>query len=306
MPRRRRLPLAAILVAAGVAGALLGGFLLAAGGSAQDPGSGLPRKGRPSPAGGAPAARSPEPERPRHGAGRAPKAVERLTARVVAVHPHDPAAYTQGLLWHEGTVFESTGLYGSSSLRRWELATGRILARVDLPGDLFGEGLARVGDRLVQLTWREGRALVWDLRTLGRVSELAYLGEGWGLCFDGRRLAMSDGSAELIFRAPDTLAETGRVTVTLEGAPLAELNELECVGGEIYANVYGADRIVRIDPESGRVEALIDASRLLAGEERARAEVLNGIAFRPETRTFLLTGKLWPKLFEVELDPGPR
>jgi glutaminyl-peptide cyclotransferase len=232
--------------------------------------------------------------------------VERLTARVVAVHPHDPAAYTQGLLWHEGTVFESTGLYGSSSLRRWELATGRILARVDLPGDLFGEGLARVGDRLVQLTWREGRALVWDLRTLGRVSELAYLGEGWGLCFDGRRLAMSDGSAELIFRAPDTLAETGRVTVTLEGAPLAELNELECVGGEIYANVYGADRIVRIDPESGRVEALIDASRLLAGEERARAEVLNGIAFRPETRTFLLTGKLWPKLFEVELDPGPR
>jgi glutaminyl-peptide cyclotransferase len=251
------------------------------------------------------AQRSPAPAtRPQPPGLAGPAAVEQLAIRVLAVHPHDPAAYTQGLEWHDGQVLESTGLYGSSSLRRWDLATGRLQARVALPGDLFGEGLARVGGRLVQLTWQEGRALIWDVRTFAKLGELAYPGEGWGLCFDGSRLVMSDGSAELALRHPETLAEVGRLLVTLDGQPVESLNELECVAEAVYANLWGSDRLVRIDGGSGRVTAVIDASGLLSAEERARAEVLNGIAYRPETGTFLLTGKLWPRLFEVELVPG--
>lgn len=231
--------------------------------------------------------------------------VARLRVRVLAVHPHDPGAYTQGLLWHEGAVLESTGRYGSSSLLRWELASGAVLDRLDLPPELFGEGLARVDRRLIQLTWREGRARIYDLDRFRFLSDVPYQGEGWGLCYDGRRLVMSDGSDRLTFRDPQTLAPLGELAVTLEGRPLSQLNELECRSEGIYANLWGRDEIVRIDPANGRVGAVIDASGLLTPRERAAAEVLNGIAYRPETGTFLLTGKLWPKLFEVELVAAP-
>lgn len=237
-------------------------------------------------------------------AGEVPAGVTRLRARVLAVHPHDPQAYTQGLLWKEGVVLESTGLYGASSLRRWDLESGEIYDRVALPAELFGEGLALAGDRLIQLTWREGRARVYDLASFKLLGELSYGGEGWGLCYDGHRLVMSDGSARLTFRDPETFARLGEVSVTLDGRPLPSLNELECRPEGVYANLYERDEIARIDPISGRVTALIDASGLLVGADREGAEVLNGIAYRPETDTFLLTGKRWPKLFEVEWVPA--
>jgi glutamine cyclotransferase len=232
-----------------------------------------------------------------------PAPVERLRVEVVRVLPHDPAAFTQGLVWNGRTLYESTGLLGRSSLREVELETGRVLRRVSLPPDIFGEGLAQVGERLVQLSWQNGLALVWDAATFERRGEHRYAGEGWGLCYDGRRLVMSDGSSTLAFRDPATFAETSRLQVTHDNDPLANLNELECAGGSIYANVWQTDDIVRIDPASGRVTAHIDARGLLGPAERAGVDVLNGIAYRPETGTFLVTGKLWPKLFEVRFVP---
>ena len=226
-----------------------------------------------------------------------------LRARVLRTLPHDRRAFTQGLVLHEGTLYESTGLPGQSTLRRVELATGRVLARVDLDTPLFGEGLARVGNRLYQLTWQDGRALVWNLETFAKEKEYRYEGEGWGLCYDGRRLVMSDGSDTLVFRDPETFKETGRVSVRHQGRPLQWLNELECVDGQVYANVWQQPVIVRIDPATGETNAWVDASGLLSPEDAAGADVLNGIAHIPGTGRFLLTGKLWPRLFEVELVP---
>ncbi len=231
-------------------------------------------------------------------------APERLTVRVLAVHPHDSKAYTQGLVWHAGELFESTGLYGSSSVRRVRPATGEVLQRVALTENLFGEGLALVGERLVQLTWQEGVAPIWDLQ-LVRQGEHRYQGEGWGLCFDGTRLVMSDGSDRLTLRDPATFAVLGEVRVTREGIPVDQLNELECAEGAVWANVWQRDEIVRIDPASGRVTGVVDASRLLPPGERLAAEVLNGIAYDPAGKRFFVTGKLWPKLFEVVFEPAP-
>jgi glutaminyl-peptide cyclotransferase len=240
--------------------------------------------------------------------------VRRLRVRVVARHPHDPEAFTQGLLLHGGHLYESAGRYGQSSLRRVEIETGRVLAERPLPAEWFGEGLARVpgeggaGDRLIQLTWQEGVAAVWRLDGLERTGEHRYSGEGWGLCHDlsvpGGRLVMSDGSPRLAFRDPETFAETGSVMVTLEGRPVRLLNELECVGGRVLANVLGSDQIVEIDPASGKVTAVIDASGLLTPEERFATDVLNGIAHDPADGTWLITGKLWPWLFRVEVVEG--
>ena len=233
-----------------------------------------------------------------------PGAENRLTVRVLAEYPHDAKAYTQGLLWHEGSLYESTGLYGSSSLREVRLEDGQVLRQVDHPRSVFGEGLALVGDRLLQLSWKEETLFEWSLGDFARLGERHYSGEGWGLCFDGKELVSSDGSAVLTFHQAGDYRPTRRLEVKRAGEPLTLLNELECVGGEIYANVYTTDEIVRIDPASGRVTATIDASGLLSLEERARAEVLNGLAYRPETKTFLITGKLWPKLFEVTFVPA--
>lgn len=236
-----------------------------------------------------------------------PDAPTQLTVKVLSVRPHDPQAFTQGLLLHNGSLYESTGLYGQSSLRRANPQTGEVMRRVGLASHLFGEGLERVGERLIQLTWREHIAFVYDLNSFDRLGELTYAGEGWGLCFDGQQLIMSNGSDVLTFRDPDTFAETRRVKVTLGDQPLRDLNELEWAEGWVYANVWYDERIFRIDPRNGQVMAVINAASLraqLSDDERAQADVLNGIAYDPDKRTFLLTGKWWPKLFEVVFVPN--
>jgi glutaminyl-peptide cyclotransferase len=189
------------------------------------------------------------------------------------------------------------------------LETGSVFRRVALPDELFGEGLARVGDRLAQLTWQEGIALVYDMLRFERVAQFSYEGEGWGLCYDGKRLIMSNGSPQLTFRDPDTFVVTNRVYVRKNGRPQSRINELECVDGLVYANVWSTDEILEIDPDSGSVRAVIDASPLLSAAERqaiGREAVLNGIAYDPTSKTVLLTGKLWPKLFRVRFVSADR
>ena len=231
-------------------------------------------------------------------------APESLRLLVIERHPHDTGAFTQGLLWHEGKLYESTGQYGESTVRRVDLATGEVEEQTPLPDDLFAEGLARMGDELVQITWRGRKALVWDLGDLSSVREHSYHGEGWGLCFDGERFVMSTGSDRLVFRDPRTFERIGEVRVKRAGRPLRRLNELECVDGLVYANIWMDDNIARIDPETGDVTGWIDASGLLPEDERTGGEdVLNGIAYIPETGHFLLTGKNWPFLFEVDFVP---
>ncbi len=228
---------------------------------------------------------------------------EALRVRVVRKFPHATDAFTQGLLWHEGALYESTGQYGESSIRKVRLEDGAVLDKRDLEPRFFGEGLARVGNRLIQLTWRSGRALLWNLEPIRPEGTLSYPGEGWGLCFDGSFLVMSDGSSMLEFRNPETMELVREVTVKNRGRIVRRLNELECVDGVVYANIWQRDQILRIDPATGAVTATIDASGLLSTIEALRADVLNGIAYRPESKTFLLTGKLWPYVFEVELVP---
>ena len=224
---------------------------------------------------------------------------ERLFARVLEEFPHDPQAFTQGLLWHDGELVEGTGQYGDSVLRRVDPFSGVVLLETPIDPGFFGEGVARAGDRLIQLTWQAGVALVWDARTLAPLDQFTYRGEGWGLTFDGQRLIMSDGSARLTFRDPATFAEIGGVDVTLNGRPLAKLNELEAVDGAVWANVWTEDRIVRIDPASGRVTGIAELGFLLSAAERRRTDVLNGIAWDPSSETFWITGKMWPKIFQV-------
>jgi glutamine cyclotransferase len=229
--------------------------------------------------------------------------VEELRVRVIRKYPHATDAFTQGLIWHQGVMYESTGQYGQSSLRKVQLEDGKVLAQRRLESTVFGEGLARVDDRLIQLTWRSGLAFVSDLTTLEKRETLNYAGEGWGLCYDGAALVMSDGSSMLEFRDPESMELLGEMSVLKDGHPVRKLNELECVGTDIYANIWQRHEILRIDRKSGRVTATIDASGLLSRIEAKRADVLNGIAYKPQSKTFLLTGKLWPHVFEVELVP---
>lgn len=227
---------------------------------------------------------------------------------IVATYPHDAQAFTQGLLVHGGKLYESTGLLGRSSLRRVVTATGAVEKRIDLASNVFAEGLALVGDRFFQLTWQNHVAFTYDL-DFAQNGRIDYDGEGWGLCYDGQRLVMSDGSSRLFFRNPQTFAVTGDVQVRNENGPIANLNELECVGSLVYANVWQTDTILRIDPASGDVLHTVDASGLLSQEDVARGvDVLNGIAFDPATSHFFITGKLWPKLFEVRFpfEPGSK
>jgi glutaminyl-peptide cyclotransferase len=231
-----------------------------------------------------------------------------LTVEVVSTYPHDPTAFTQGLLFYKGDLYESTGLYGRSTLRRVDLQTGNVFRRVELPNNLFGEGLALVGNRLVQLTWQERVALLYDVYRFERIGQFSYDGDGWGLCHDGARLIMSDGTQRLTFRDPDSFNLIGGVDVRLNGRPQTRINELECVDGAVYANVWSSDQILAIDPDDGSVHAVIDASPLLSSEERSTLgpeAVLNGIAYDAATKTFFLTGKLWPKLFRVRFVAAP-
>ena len=213
--------------------------------------------------------------------------------------PHDTTCYTQGLLWWQGKLFESCGQTGVSTLRRVDPATGEVEQLIDVAPQYFAEGLTRVDDRLIMLTWRAQRAFVFGIDRFDRQTMLRYRGEGWGLCNDGGRIVMSNGSDRLTFRDLESFAPTGDVAVTLRGAPQRQLNELECVGDAVYANVYQQDYIVRIDLAAGRVTHQIDASGLLTNRELRDADVLNGIAHDPEADTFYITGKWWPKMFEV-------
>jgi len=233
-----------------------------------------------------------------------PAPARRLRVEVIESRPHDSTAFTQGLLIEKGILYESAGNYGQSSLREVNLETGEVARRLNLAPAYFAEGLAWAGGRLIQLTWREQAALIYDPATFQQTGEFRYTGEGWGLTFDGQRLIMSDGSSRLFFRDPKTFDLLTSVTVTLDGAPRPYLNELEFANGYIYANVWRLDDILQIDPATGRVVAVIDASGLLTAEERRRADVLNGIAWDPERRTFLLTGKYWPRMFEVRFIPA--
>ncbi len=231
---------------------------------------------------------------------RLPASPESLRAKVIRSFFHDPGAFTQGLVFHAGRLYESTGLAGQSSLRRVDLATGAVEAQVALEPPLFGEGLALAEGRLVQLTWREGRALLWSLDRLAPEGEFRYAGEGWGLCFDGRQLVMSDGSNRLVRRDLRTFQPLGTISVRSSSGPVHRLNELECVGNDVYANVWQTSRIARIDARTGDVTAWIEAAGLLTPAEARGANTLNGIAYLPSSGHFVLTGKLWPRAFEVE------
>lgn len=227
-----------------------------------------------------------------------------LVPQILQVFPHDESAFTQGLLWHEGVLYESTGLRGQSSLRRVDIETGTAIDLVPLADDYFAEGLERVGDRLIQLTWQAGLAFVYDFATFESLATIDYAGEGWGLCYDGRNLFMSDGTSYLSLRDAESFELIFRGAVTLDGQiiPPQLLNELECVGEHVYANAWNTDYIFVIDKWTGNVTALIDASELLNETERAElssGSVLNGIAYNSVSETFYITGKNWPKLFEV-------
>ena len=228
-----------------------------------------------------------------------------LAAHVVARHPHDPHAFTEGLIWFDGALYESGGKEGQSEVRRVALEDGRVLARARIPASQFGEGLARWRDQLVSLTWHEGIAHRWNARTLKRVGESRYPGEGWGLANDGDTLIESDGSATLKRFDPATLKVVGQLPVTIEGKPLDQLNELEVVDGAILANVWRTPWLVRIDRASGHVTAIVDLRPIVAEIAAADPDaVANGIAWDPAKRRLFITGKLWPTLFEVRLDPA--
>ncbi len=223
---------------------------------------------------------------------------------VVEVLPHDPLAFTQGLVLADGVFYESTGLYGESTVRIVDPATGRVIRSRSLGQEFFGEGLELVGDRLIQLTWKEGTAFVWDAETLAPLGTFSYTGEGWGLCAQEDRLVMSDGSSRLTFRDLTTFVPVGGVEVLRSGEPVERINELECVEDLVYANVWQTEEIVIIDSGTGRVVGQIDASSLLDHLGSTDGiDVLNGIAYDPEDRSFYLTGKLWPAIFQVRLTP---
>jgi len=225
---------------------------------------------------------------------------------VVTRLPHDRRAWTQGLVYEDGFFYESTGGYGRSSLRKVGAATGNIVLRRDLEAEVFGEGIAVVGDRIVQMTWRERVGFVYDKATFRRIDRFALPGEGWGLTWDGRRLILSDGTDRLTFLDPQTYRVIGSVRVTAAAEPVDRLNELEYVDGRVYANVWQTDHIAVIDPATGDVEAFIDLAGLLDAASARRAGVLNGIAYDARTRRLFVTGKLWPWVFQVEpLRPSP-
>jgi glutamine cyclotransferase len=222
--------------------------------------------------------------------------------RVVRVYPHDRQAFTQGLIWCDGFLYEGTGLNGASSLRKVCLETGRVVEQRLLSRQYFGEGITEWGGRLLQLTWRSNLGFIYDRSNLKLQGTFHYPGEGWGLTHDRDRLIMSDGTASLRFLDPRTLRETGRLNVQNNGVPLANLNELEFVQGEIYANVYTTDWIVRISPQTGTVTGWIDLRGLLSEVDRwIPVDVLNGIAYDAQGKRLFVTGKLWPKLFEIEI-----
>lgn len=241
-----------------------------------------------------------------------------LILKTLATYPHDRQAFTQGLIFRDGALYESTGQYGESTLRKVDPATGKVLAQTALPRQYFAEGVEMVDDRIYQLTWREGFCFVYDRETLRPVEQFRYRGEGWGLAYDGQSLIMSDGSDSLYFLDPKnfkrtrTIRVTDRDAKTKKAVPIRNLNELEFIHGEIWANVWQSTHIARIDPKTGSVLGWIDCGGFvpeeckaeLAGPVKNRDRVLNGIAFDPESNRVYITGKNWPVLYEIEIsDP---
>jgi glutamine cyclotransferase len=224
--------------------------------------------------------------------------------KVVHSYPHDPSAFTQGLVYHSGFLYEGTGLNEHSNIRKVKLETGEVLQRHDLPSSFFGEGITIFGKQLIELTWKSETGFVYDLEKFNVIRSFRYPGEGWGLTTDGKSLIMSDGSDTLRFWDPNTFEETRRVRVLDNGKPVSNINELEYVRGEIYANIWQAERIVRISPATGRVLGWINLDGLLAAADRSKTDVLNGIAYDAERDRLFVTGKLWPKLFEIKVIPA--
>jgi len=236
-----------------------------------------------------------------------PAVVPTYGYKVIHTYPHDKTSYTQGLVVRDGVFYESAGQYGQSDLRKVDIATGKVLQKMPVDKKYFAEGLVDWHDTLIQLSWQEQTGFVYDLKTLGFRQTFRYSGQGWGLTHDGKRLILSDGTLEggLRFFDPATFLETGRVVVKDNGIPVSNLNELEYIGGEVWANVYMTDRIARINPATGAVTGWIDLTGLLRPVERPRDSggVLNGIAYDAQTKRLFVTGKLWPKLFEITLVP---
>ncbi len=223
--------------------------------------------------------------------------------RVVRSYPHDPGAFTQGLIVRNGFFYEGTGMNGQSGIRKVKIDTGEVLQAQPLAATYFGEGITDWKNTLLEITWQSEVGFVYDLETFERKKTFSYTGEGWGLTHDDTRIIMSDGSADLRFLDPDTLKETGRITVHDATGPVRSLNELEYVKGEVFANVWQSDRIVRISPKDGHVTGWIDLTGLLTRAERARTDVLNGIAYDAASDRLFVTGKWWPKVFEITLVP---
>jgi glutamine cyclotransferase len=223
------------------------------------------------------------------------------TVNVIAAYPHDPRAFTQGLVVYGGKLLESTGQYGASSLRRVDIQTGRVEQISAIDATYFAEGIAVLDDRVYQLTWQNGVGFVYDAKTFAIERTVRYTGEGWGLTTDGTHLILSDGTSALRFLDPETLAVVRQLSVTDAGIPVVRINELEYIEGEIWANIWYQDRIARIAPDSGKVLGWIDLSALYPRAGRPNDDVLNGIAYDAAERRLFVTGKNWPQLFELEI-----
>lgn len=233
----------------------------------------------------------------------APKPATQYTYKIVNAWPHDTNAFTQGLIFTNGIFFEGTGLAGQSTLRRVELATGKVLQQIALRPEYFGEGLALLGGKLFQLTWKHGKGFVYDAETFRFEREFRYEGEGWGLTTDGVHLILSQGTDRIRFLDPATAEVKRTLRVTHQGQPVTQLNELEFVEGEIFANLWPTETVARIDPATGHVTGIVDFRGLLTPDEGRKTDVLNGIAYDAAEKRLFVTGKWWPKLFEVRLEP---
>lgn len=228
--------------------------------------------------------------------------VPTYTYEVVNTYPHARDAYTQGLIFQDGILWESTGERGRSSLRKVDLKTGKVLKKVDVPLEFFAEGMTVLDGKVYQLTWQEHKGFIYDAETLKKLGEFSYQGEGWGLTHDGESLIMSDGTNQLRFLHPNTLQVKRTISVFDKGEPLAQLNELEFIRGEIWANIWQTDKIVQLDPQTGKILGWIDLTGLLPTRDYTpETDVLNGIAYDKEGDRLFVTGKLWPKLFEIRL-----
>lgn len=226
--------------------------------------------------------------------------------RVVHTYPHDPTAFTEGLFYLNGFLYESTGLEGHSSIRKVKLETGEVIQKKDLSASYFGEGIINWKDRLIELTWQTEIGFIYDLKTFVKKAEFRYPGEGWALTQDGHRLIMDDGTPQIRFWDPESLQETGRITVTDAGRPVRNLNELEWVDGEIFANIWQTDLIARIDPKTGIVKGWINLVGLAKTDgQPLEADVLNGIAYDASGRRLFVTGKKWSRVYEIRLTPTP-